>query len=303
MKQIAILALAVAMGTACSNKTHDKNPFSAENLRQDTVLSDGLRFCEGTLWSDGRLLVSNYGTEEMDPLNIDGKGYIAELTPDDFKTYIAPDGNLSAPKGMAEKGGYLFIADVNRVMVYNLNDLSEKPQLVFFPEGELEVSDLVINGDQLFASVTNTGSVYTLDVSDPANVDNGTLDLYTNIAGAKGLAVKDGKLYVASYAPVGEISAVNSLFVIEDMENPIPMKFAGEPGAYDGIELNDDGSLLFFTNWLEGEVGQFDMKTRETTDVYPQNRLTGPSDVTYNQGVLYVTDLPNSRVVLIPLNK
>ena len=303
MKQIAVLALAVILGTACSNNKAKENNLSSDSSIRDTVITDGLRFCEGTLWSDGRLLISNFGTDRLDPLNADGKGYIAELTPTGIKTLIPPDGNLSAPKGMAEKDGYLFIADVNRVMVYNLNDLTEKPQIIFFPEGELDISDLAISDDQLFASVPGSGSIYMMDVSDPAKVDNETLGLYTNMAGAKGLAVHDKNMYVASYAPVGEVSAVNSLFVIDDMANPIPMKFVTDPGSYDGITLNDDGTLVFFTNWLEGEVGQFDLKTRETTDLYPLNKITGPSSVTYNDGIVYVTDLPNSRLIIIPLNK
>lgn len=304
MKQIAILACVVALSAACSNKSHkNKLPFTSETLKQDSVISEGLRFCEGTVCSDGRLFISNFGTEVIDPLNIEGKGYIAELTPTGIKTLIAPDGNLSAPKGMAEKDGYLFIADVNRIIVYNLNKLSEKPQVIFFPAGELEVSDLAIDGEQLYASVTNTGSIYMLDVSDPSNVGNETLNLYLNLAGAKGLAIKDGKLYVASYAQEGEISSFNSLFVIEDMQNPIPMKFVTDPGAYDGLTFNDEGTLLFFTNWLEGQVGQFNLDSRETTNVYPLNEITGPSSVSFNDGILYVTDLPNSRLIVIPLNK
>ena len=40
------------------------------------VVQEGVRFCESTYPYDGGLLIANFGTEQLNPLNTEGKGYI-----------------------------------------------------------------------------------------------------------------------------------------------------------------------------------------------------------------------------------
>ena len=40
------------------------------------VISEGLRFCESTYPYNGGLLIANFGTQELNPLNNEGQGYI-----------------------------------------------------------------------------------------------------------------------------------------------------------------------------------------------------------------------------------
>lgn len=57
------------------------------------------------------------------------------------------------------------------MVVYNLDTLSHAPQVVPFPEGELFVNDMALAGDTLYVTVTNTGNIYSLDVSAPSKLD------------------------------------------------------------------------------------------------------------------------------------
>ena len=109
-KRIFLAAVAVA-AVACS---------SAEKTPTTPVLTDKIVFCEATLPLDGKLLVGSFGSDEFNPLNTEGKGYILEFTDTVSRVLIPADGTLSAPKGLLVKDDYLFIADVGKMAVYNL---------------------------------------------------------------------------------------------------------------------------------------------------------------------------------------
>lgn len=146
-KRIFLAAVAVA-AVACS---------SAEKTPTTPVLTDKIVFCEATLPLDGKLLVGSFGSDEFNPLNTEGKGYILEFTDTVSRVLIPADGTLSAPKGLLVKDDYLFIADVGKMAVYNLAAPNEKPKIVPFPEGELFVNDMALHGNTLYVTVTNTG--------------------------------------------------------------------------------------------------------------------------------------------------
>lgn len=46
------------------------------NLKVSEIIRQDLRFCESTYPYDGGILVANFGSGQLDPLNAEGKGYI-----------------------------------------------------------------------------------------------------------------------------------------------------------------------------------------------------------------------------------
>ena len=46
---------------------------SAQTVKE---VNDGIRYCESTYPYQDGLLIANFGTEELNPLNSEGKGYI-----------------------------------------------------------------------------------------------------------------------------------------------------------------------------------------------------------------------------------
>lgn len=123
------------------------------------VIDKGIRYCESTYPYDGGLLIANFGTEQLNPLNTEGKGYIVLHKDGKNEVLIPADGHLSAPKGMLVRDGYLYVCDVNKVMVYNLADKAAEPRTIALPEGNLFANDLVSEGDYLYVSVTNTDRI------------------------------------------------------------------------------------------------------------------------------------------------
>lgn len=263
-----------------------------------TVFDQGLRFCESTYPYDGGLLIANFGSSQLDPLNSEGKGYVVLYKNGTSEVLIPADGNLSGARGMYLRGSHLFICDVNKIVVYNLAAKGEAPQVIALPEGEAFVNDLAAEGDTLYASVTNTGHIFRLDISDPAHV--GTPELWLSIPGPNGLVIRDGAMYVATYSPDGEAKSDNVIYRIGDLSNPVAEPFVNVPGQYDGIAFSTDGKSLYVTNWAPAGVSRIDLQTRTVTPVeLPlEQPLVGPADMTVADGVVYIPDLPNSRVVI-----
>ncbi|MGL4347426.1 MAG: hypothetical protein ACRCR9_05040 [Chitinophagaceae bacterium] len=273
----------------------------SENVR---VLEHDLKYCESTFWNANDLYVANFGSTPLNPLNKEGKGYITQYKEGKTSILIPADGNLNAPKGMALKANYLFIADVNIIVVYNLTNLKEKPQKIVFPKEDVFVNDLSLKGNTLYATVTNTGNVYTIDVSKIETLSSITPVLYTNIPGANGILLVDDKMYVASYNPIGTPTSENVIYVIPNIKNPKPIHFIHQSGQYDGLAISKNHKTLYFSDWVKGRIGSIDMNTKKL-QYFPinlKNPLIGPADITLKDNYLYIPDLPNSRVIVIKAN-
>ncbi len=263
------------------------------------VIDKGIRYCESTYPYDGGLLIANFGTEQLNPLNTEGKGYIVLHKDGKNEVLIPADGHLSAPKGMLVRDGYLYVCDVNKVMVYNLADKAAEPRTIALPEGNLFANDLVSEGDYLYVSVTNTDRIFRVDISRPGQP--GQPQEWLSVAGPNGLLLHEGSLYVASYPADGRTTDAHVVYRIADLQNPVAEKWMEVSGQYDGLAVASDGKALYVTNWTPAQVSRIDLDTRQLSplDLKLPQALVGPADITVTGGYLYIPDLPNSRVVVV----
>lgn len=263
------------------------------------VIDKGIRYCESTYPYDGGLLIANFGTEQLNPLNTEGKGYIVLHKDGKNEVLIPADGHLSAPKGMLVRDGYLYVCDVNKVMVYNLADKAAEPRTIALPEGNLFANDLVSEGDYLYVSVTNTDRIFRVDISRPGQP--GQPQEWLSVAGPNGLLLHEGSLYVASYPADGRTTDAHVVYRIADLKNPVAERWMEMPGQYDGLAVASDGKALYVTNWTPAQVSRIDLNTRQISplDLKLPQALVGPADITVTGGYLYIPDLPNSRVVVV----
>lgn len=263
------------------------------------VIDQGIRYCESTCPYDGGLLIANFGTEQLNPLNTEGKGYIVLHKDGKNSVLIPADGHLSAPKGMLVRDGYLYVCDVNKVMVYSLADKAAEPRTIALPEGNLFANDLVSEGGYLYVSVTNTDRIFRVDISRPGQP--GQPQEWLAVAGPNGLLLHEGSLYVASYPADGRTTDAHVVYRIADLQNPVAEKWMEVPGQYDGLAVASDGKALYVTNWTPAQVSRIDLKTRQLSplDLKLPQALAGPADITVTDGYLYIPDLPNSRVVVV----
>ena len=268
---------------------------------KDTVIREGIRFCESTYPYQGGILIANFGSEQLNPLNSEGKGYILHYKDGKVNPFIAADGSLSAPKGMFEKNGYLYVCDVNKLVVYDLKALDKAPRIISFPEDDLFLNDLAADGDDLYISVTNSDRIYRLDIGDPAALDGAALVKWLDIAGPNGIVIDRGTMYVASYPADGNTTAANVIYKVADLQNPVAEPFYNVPGQYDGIALSADKATLYVSNWAPAEVTSITLGNGKTSTLQPDDQLAGPADMTLSDGVLYIPDLPNSRMLIYEL--
>ncbi len=269
--------------------------------QKQEVITEGIRFCESTYPYENGLLIANFGATELNPLNNEGKGYILYYKDGKTETLIPADGHLSAPKGMYQKDGYLFVCDVNKLAVYNLKALKQAPQIISFPADDLFLNDLAAHGNTLYISVTNSGRIYTLDISQPSQLNQGTLKKWLDITGPNGIIIDGNAMYVASYPADGNTTEKNVIYKIADLSRPMAEKFFNIAGQYDGIALSADKKTLYISNWAPASVTAVDMKTKKTTVLPLDKELVGPADMTLRNGTLYIPDLPNSRVLVYKL--
>ena len=274
-------------------------PAEAANAPLVSVVHEGIRFAESVYPYDGGVFISNFGSENMSPQAGENKGYILYRKDGKTKTVVPANGSLHKPTSMAVKDGYLFVCDETRLVVYRLEDLTEEPQEVSFPPEDKAVNALALDGDILYVSVTNTGRIYSLDVSHPEDMSGVKPKKWLNIEGPNGMAAQDGILYVATIpADYRTVQAEHVIYFIRDFDHPRATKFAGEPGLYDGAALSDDGRTLFVSDWKNASVTAIDLQSGKTTVIY-EEQGTGPADIAQAGGVLYIPDLPNSRLIEI----
>lgn len=265
------------------------------------VMDEGLKFSESTLPYDGGMLVASFGCDELNPLNAEGRGYVMMFKDGRSEVFVPADGSLSAPKGMLVDGDRLFVCDVNRIVVYDLQDRSRAPQVIEMGEGNLFVNDLVAHEGMMYVSVTNSDKVLRMDISSRDSI--GAVQEWLSVPGPNGLAVRDGRMYIASYPASGVTSQDNVLYVVDDLSAPQARKLTDVPGQYDGIAFSEDGAKMYFTNWAPAGVSVMDMATGEVSslEMALDVPLSGPADISVKDGRLYIPDLPASRVVVVDL--
>ena len=257
-----------------------------------------LRYCESTYPYQEGILIANFGTSELNPLNSEGKGYIAYYKDGNTEVLIPADGNLSAPKGMFVRNDYLYVCDVNKIVVYHLTQKEEQPQVIMLPEGNLFVNDLAADGNYLYASVTNTNRIFRLDISNPAQP--GEPEEWLQVSGPNGLLIRNGVMYVASYPADGVTKAENVIYRIDNLSQPVTQKLTEITGQYDGIAFSSDGKSLIVTNWTPAQLSKIDLGNGRVSpmEIKLDQPLTGPADITVKDGFIYIPDLPNSRVII-----
>lgn len=262
------------------------------------IVSEDLHYCESTYPYQEGILIANFGTSELNPLNSEGKGYIAYYKDGNTEVLIPADGNLSAPKGMFVRNDYLYVCDVNKIVVYHLTQKEEQPQVIMLPEGNLFVNDLAADGNYLYASVTNTDRIFRLDISNPAQP--GEPEEWLQVSGPNGLLIRNGVMYVASYPADGVTKAENVIYRIDNLSQPVTQKLTEITGQYDGIAFSSDSKSLIVTNWTPAQLSKIALSNGRVSpmEIKLDQPLTGPADITVKDGFIYIPDLPNSRVVI-----
>lgn len=193
------------------------------------------------------ILVSNSGAETMTEEVKEGKGFILAIQGGVVKPFIRPDGHLISPKGMAVYENLLFVADVNKIVVYNLKKIVYPPVEIPFPKEDVTLTDIKLVGYMLLVSVNNTGHIYGIDLRHTPIISQAQPILLSELPGAGMMSVSGTKLYVNSFqSEVNDEGVVYVADLTSQSENPFrPVIKDMTPGQYLGIHVTDDGDAYF----------------------------------------------------------
>lgn len=248
----------------------------------ESVTSDGHRF-----------FVSSQG---QDYISRDGDGYISEISRDGkmLKLKFAPlSGVLNAPKGLTISGSILFVADLDRVLGFNLNTGRTVFELTI--PGAKMLNDIckLKNG---FIAVTETisGNIYRI------NIVNKRFSIIGNVPTANGINYNENtdQLVVCTNGLVlGEgsvfIRTGNSPFIsLPNITN----------GFFDGLEWVDDTHLLI-SDWVTfpvkgfGKLWIYDLKNKTTEMLMGEESI---ADIYYDKATskIYMPQMLKNRVVI-----
>jgi hypothetical protein len=252
----------------------------------DTLWIDGFSHPESVIQHKDKLYVSNIGVA-LEPDKKDGDGFISKV---DYKNgkieslhFLPLTGKLHAPKGSAFIGDVLYVADIDRILGFNIRNRETVFELSV--PGAQFLNDVVAVGGKLYVSATGSGLIYAVDVTRK------TVAALPGIVipGANGLSYNavTRKLYCVGLSQDGK-SANGHVYEIDPVHNK-SVTVQGYQGFLDGVAVQ--GSKLYFSDWkVIGKAGILeimDLKSHSFEQVPMPDLIAGPADFTVSKDRKY----------------
>lgn len=211
----------------------------------------GFAHPESVAAHEGHRYVSNLGTLQ-DPTGLDGDGFVSDLDARGnileltaFKPEHAP---LNAPKGLAVVDDRLYVADIDRVVGFDIATREAVFEAIWEPNAPTLLNDLAVLDDAtLLVSDTLGGTLLRLDLT------TGQFALIApELPGANGIAI-DPEARRAWIVGVGSDFMGGGVFAV-DLDEPErgARAIEGPFGVLDGVSLLPNGRLLI-SDWVSSE--------------------------------------------------
>lgn len=263
------------------------------------VLENGLCYCESVYEYNDTMYISNFGSKLSSPVQDSiSNGYILQYDGDKLDTLVGPNGKFFAPKGLARAGNYLYVADVNRLHAVDLSSKDKKIITIPLASNDIYVNHLLVLDDVLLISVSNSNHILALILKENGAPDISGVQLYFSVPSPNGMAVADGKLFIASFNPKGEATEENVIYMVDDFNDPDPKPFISRVGQYDGLAVND--GWLYFSDWNEGAIGKINLdNSGQIVMLNDGQEFQSPAQISFFDGYLCIPDLMKSKVFMI----
>lgn len=252
----------------------------------ESIISDGTHY-----------YVSNVG-EKLAPSTKDGDGYIMKL--DAEGTVVAEkfiDG-LDAPKGSAIVEGKFYVADVDKVRIFDLITGEADGEIDLSKSGTMFLNDLAPMGKgKLVVSATDVNRLYTIDLSDRSYEE---LVTRPTIQGPNGLwyEAADKALYVVSYP--GEPKGVLGKVSLKKMEgNAYPYEQINPfQGMLDGLAVY--GDKAFVSDWNRQSIIVIDLSSGQVGGFKLPSQVQGPADFYFDseKGEIWLPGMQENTITI-----
>jgi hypothetical protein len=247
-----------------------------------TRVIPGFASPESVAASGSRRFVSNIGAK-LAPLEKDGDGFISELDEAGNVVALRAYAPLDAPKGMAVAGDILYVADIDRVIGFDLASHARVVE-VTAPKGSVLLNDIAVEDDEnLLVTDTFASRVYRMRLADRSMTQ-----IADGIPGANGIVV-DRANRTAYVAGIGPDLSGGDLFAIALTPSAGPPRRLGTAhGLFDGIAILSSGGLAV-SDWVStttpaaGTLTVYSVSgTKERTLTLPE-AIHGPADFFYDR--------------------
>ncbi|MBI5971051.1 MAG: hypothetical protein HY884_07850 [Deltaproteobacteria bacterium] len=272
-----------------------------------TFVIEGLSSPESVaMTADGkRVFISNMG-EKLEPSAKDGDGYITEVSPDGSvitKKFLpnSKSKKLNGPKGMAIIGKNLYVADIDRVVGFDITTRAQVFEMDFSAEKTVFLNDLAVYDDKtLFLSATDIGKIFKLTLAPKPSYNL----VEEGIAGPNGLYYdkERDRLYVVGFGEGGKFNGALGMVVFNG-EKPKYTKLSADGGALDGVALLPGGRLIY-SDWVAfdkpGMLLVYDLNTGFFTELKLSQPVRGPADLYYDapRNMLWLPKMMEGKVLV-----
>lgn len=254
---------------------------------------NGFSMPESITSNGERFFVSNQGQDFMSK---DRDGYISEISDDGkilTQKFLPLKGVLNAPKGMTIVNNILFVADLDRVVGFNIRNRQTVFELVI--DGAKLLND-ICQLEQGFIAVTETvsGNIYKI------NMEKKAFEIIGNIPTVNGVAYnqKTKQLLVCSN---GENYGDGSVYLkTKNSEFKELPNIAN--GFFDGIEWIDNEHVLI-SDWVtfpvngSGKLWLYDLKNQQSKFTITDESI---ADIYYDNTTskIYMPQMLHNRVLI-----
>jgi outer membrane protein assembly factor BamB len=291
MKTFLIIFLSGILLSGCNSagpretntKEKTKSTWSLTELwRTDTILST----CESVLYDKTRQLLF-VSCINGAPAEKNGRGFISILKSDGTILSLDWVTGLNAPKGMGIRGNTLYVADIDQLLLINI----EKAEVIekLDVEGASFLNDVALGAD---------GRVYFTD-SDTGNIwiyHDGTMEAWITegLERPNGLCVEASRVLLTS-------SGSSDLKVI-DKETGTFETVTTEIGHGDGLEFTGNKGHYLCSSW-SGEIFMIFPDFSKTSLLKTSDQEINSADIGFNEAgqVVYVPTFFDNRVVAYKL--
>jgi len=291
MKNLSLIIFSAFLLMSCNSS---KSPDTSSEAQSDPTYAltevwrtdSILLTCESVLY-DNNLQVLFVSCINGAPSEKNGKGFISMLEPDGTIKSLEWVVGLNAPKGMGTEGNLLFVADIDQLVVIDIEkaEIMEKIPV----EGASFLNDVAVGAD---------GKVYFSDS------DTGILWIYSNgelkswitegLERPNGLFIEEDRVLLAS-------SGSQDLKII-DKSTGTYKTVTTEIGHGDGVEFTGKEGHYITSSWA-GEVFLILPDYTKVSLLKTSDQEINSADIGFNQDdqMVYVPTFYDNRVVAYKL--
>lgn len=259
---------------------------------------EGFEAPESVIKQGNKIFVSNIGGAQANPMALDSNGFISELSADGkilqqkFQKTV-----LNGPKGLAIIKNVLYVADINRVVGFDINSGEQVFELTL--AGVSFLNDLCKAADNMLAvSESMQNKIYLI------NTDSKTYKVEGTVAGANGVTYNEKTKQLFACGMGEQMNGTGKLYVknINSKDTGFTELPNSPTGIFDGIEMTDESHLIV-SDWIsfnseKGRLVVYDLKNHSVISYRVES---GPADITYDKSSrkVYIPQMPKNRLLIV----